>query len=62
MQAETELANLRDKTLLKMQKMVLQIKETDGSSRGSTISLSLMSSSVDEDEDSNIKNWFGAKQ
>ena len=62
MQAETELTNLRERTLLKMQELNIQIKEADGSSRGSTISLSLTSSSIDEHEDSNIKNWFGAKQ
>ena len=55
MEAETELANLRDQTLLKMQEMKLQIEEAEGSR--SAISPSLMSLSFDEDKNSDIKSW-----
>ena len=56
MEAETELANLRDQNLLKMQEMKLQIEEAEGSC--SAISPSLMSLSIDEDKDSDIKSWL----
>ena len=56
MQAEIELANLRDQTSLKMQEMKLQIKEAEGCGHGSTISPSLMSSSIDGDKQSSVKN------
>ena len=56
MEAETELANLRDQTLLKMQEMKLQIEEAKGSC--SAISLSLMSLSILEDKNSDIKSWL----
>ena len=56
MQAETELANLRDQTSLKMQEIKLQIEEAEGSCHGSTISSRMMSLSIHEDKDSNIKN------
>ena len=57
MQAETEFADLRDQTTLKMQEIILQI-EVEGSCLGSTVSRSLLSLSIDEDKNSSIKNWM----
>ena len=58
MQAETELANLRDETMLKMQELKNQIKESDFSCHGSTSCPSLTSVSIYESKDSNIKRWL----
>ena len=58
LQAQTELADLRDQTSLEMQEMKLQIEEAEGSCHGSPISPSLMSLSIDEDKGSSIKNWL----
>ena len=60
-QAETELADLRDQTSIKLQEMKLQIGEAEDSRNGSTVSPSLMSISVDADKNSNIKNWLEQK-
>ena len=58
MQAETELADLRDQSSLKMQEMKLQIEESEGSCNGSTVSPSLMPISIDADKNSDIKSWL----
>ena len=58
MQAETELADLRDQNSLKMQEMKLQVEEAEGSCNGSTASPSLMSLSIDADKNSDIKSWL----
>ena len=58
MEAETELGNLRDQTLLKMQEMKLEIEEAEGSCSGSAISPSLMSLAIDEDKNNDFKSWL----
>ena len=58
MQAETEIANMRDERLLKMQEAQLQLEEAGGSIRGSSISASLISLSIKEDKNSDIKSWL----
>ena len=59
MQAETEIANMRDERFLKMQEAQLQLEEAGGSIRGFSISASLISLSIKEDKNSDIKNWLG---
>ena len=58
LQAETNLADLRDQTTLKMEQIKLQIEEADGSCLGSTVCPGLMSLSIDEDKDSSVKSWL----
>ena len=58
MQAETELADLRDRTTSKMQEMKLQFEEAENSRPGSTVSPNLMSLYIDGDKDSSIENWL----
>ena len=58
MQGETEVADLRDQTSLKMLELIFKIEEAKGSCNGSTVSPSLMSTSIDADQNSDIKSWL----
>ena len=54
MQGDTDLADLRHQMSLKVQEMILQNKESEGSFHASPVSR--MSLSIDEDENTDIKN------
>ena len=58
MRAEAEIAELESEKALKQQQMRLQIEEAEGSVRPSSLCPSLMSLSLKEDKDSDIKSWL----
>ena len=58
LQAESEIAELKRKKAFERQQMRLQIKEAEGSIRASSICPSLMSLTLEEDKNSDIKSWL----
>ena len=58
LQAESEIAELKRKKAFERQQMRLQIKEAEGSIRASSICPSLMSFTLEEDKNSDIKSWL----
>ena len=58
LQAESEIAELKRKKAFERQQMRLQIEEAEGSFRASSICPSLMSLTLEEDKNSDIKSWL----
>ena len=58
LQAESEIAELKRKKAFERQQMQLQIEEAEGSIRASSICPSLMSLTLEEDKNSDIKSWL----
>ena len=58
LQAESEIADLKRKKAFERQQMQLQIEEAEGSIRASSICPSLMSLTLEEDKNSDIKSWL----
>ena len=58
MHAESEIADLKRKKAFERQQMQLQIEEAEGSIRASSICPSLMSLTLEEDKNSDIKSWL----
>ena len=58
LQAESEIADLKRKKAFERQQMRLQIEEAEGSIRASSICPIMMSLTLEEDENSDIKSWL----
>ena len=58
LQAESEIAELKRKKVFERQQMRLQTEEAEVSIRASSICPSLMSLTLEEDKNSDIKSWF----
>ena len=58
LQAESEIAELKRKKAFERQQMRLQIEEAEGSFRASSICPSLMSLTLEENKNSDIKSWL----
>ena len=58
LQAESEIAELRSKKAFEKHQLRLQIEEAEGSVRASSICPSLMSLTLEEDKNSDIKSWL----
>ena len=58
LQAESEIAELRSKKTFEKHQLRLQIEEAEGSIRASSICPSLMSLTLEEDKNSDIKSWL----
>ena len=58
LQAESEIAELKRKKAFERQQLLLQIQEAEGSNRASSICPSLMSLTLEEDKNSEIKSWL----
>ena len=59
LQAELEIAELKLQKHFEKQLMQMQIDEADRSIRATSICLSLMSITLEEDKNSDIKSWLG---
>ena len=58
LQAESEIAELKSKKTFEKHQLRLQIEEAEGSIRASSICPSLMSLTLEEDKNSDIKSWL----
>ena len=58
LQAESDIAELRSKKAFEKHQLRLQIEEAEGSIRASSICPSLMSLTLEEDKNSDIKSWL----
>ena len=58
LQAESEIAELRSKKAFEKNQLRLQMEEAEGSIRASSICPSLMSLTLEEDKNSDIKSWL----
>ena len=58
LQAESEIAELKSKKSFEKHQVRLQIKEAEGSIRGSSICPSLMSLTLEADKNGDIKSWI----
>ena len=58
LQAESEIADLKRKKAFERQQMQLQIEEVEGSIRASSICPFMMSLTLEEDKNSEIKSWL----